>query len=126
MGTRSASWPRAASAATRVLSRMQLPQYMPAAPAVTYATLMTPASLFQGLQRRLRQGERGDQVDEVDGRADGGRGEGDPRRVVGARHERGQYARQGRERRADHPAADVGRHALARAPQVGRVDDGEV
>jgi hypothetical protein len=33
----SASWPRRRSAVTSVLSRIQLPQYMPAAPAVLNA-----------------------------------------------------------------------------------------
>src|SRR5579871_6646653 len=36
----SASWPRPRSAVTSVLSRMQLPQYIPAAPAVMNAILM--------------------------------------------------------------------------------------
>src|SRR5262245_12653026 len=39
-GMSSASWPRLRSAVTSVLSRMQLPQYMPAAPAVMNAMRM--------------------------------------------------------------------------------------
>src|SRR5207247_8957482 len=38
------SWPRASSSTARALSRRQLPQYIPAAPAVTDRILIAPDS----------------------------------------------------------------------------------
>src|SRR5262245_52692561 len=124
-----ASWPADRSADTSVLSCMQLPQNMPAAPAVTYAMRMgwpRAGSVREGAFLGLGQPEGQQRPDGEDREADDRRGVGDAREPPQAR-------RQGQEQHAqlrggelaggaEHAAADVGREALARAAQVDRVD----
>src|SRR5262245_34001666 len=78
VGTRRTSRPSFVRAATSVLSRMQEPQNMPAAPAVMYATFMRPAcASFMLLALRLGQEEREDGADSVDDQRDEGGSVGD-------------------------------------------------
>src|SRR5262245_45361209 len=141
-----ASCPWACRVATRVLSCMQLPQNMPAAPAVMYAILtvprLAPERLIVGFARRFLesfiaaeggrlffrflvgrgQAKGCDQRDQVCGAAnDGRRG----RHLHGrgtAKHLRQNLGIEGGGHRADHAATDVRGEAPARAAEVHWVD----
>src|SRR5437879_5831125 len=114
-----ASWPKACRALTRVLSCMQEPQYMPAAPAVIYAIFIPgPAgSLPERGLVRLGQEEGRREADQENEERHPRRRVGHPRGVVAAgdEAESRHHTREGGKRGANHPAADVRRHALARA-----------
>src|ERR1700722_16583095 len=102
---------------------MQLPQYMPAAPAVTYAILMRGGLLLGRLFLWFRQEEGQKGADGVDAEADGGGGVGDAReaRQAGRDESRTEPGRKQLSPGPKHSPADIGREALAGATQVYRI-----